>query len=379
MTRRIVHVLVAVGLVTIVSASLTAPSSFAAEVRTYADDFSNQSYSASDGSHAWNGPWRETPIDNGSNRGNIAIERSGSDCDGCLTIGEPAAVEDRAISRSADLDGASSARLDISFRTVGDDAETASVRLTVHEGSRSRTLAEFALSHQDAAMQPAAFDITDFAGPDTTIRFSIVGTGETNAELRIAEVTITAGFGEDPSPTSTAATTTTSSTTTTTSSSTTTTSTTSTTTTTAPIGVTTLPTTTTTTIGPATATTTPVVATTIPRTTTTTTTSRAPGETTTSTTTAIVPPTDDPDYATDKVVLVSDNEGAARAVMQPMDEMMHPENQPDAIRTVTFVNAAESVRSTAVYGVGVGLLLAGFLLVGFDDAEPKRRRRRRRD
>jgi tetrahydromethanopterin S-methyltransferase subunit C len=36
---------------------------------------------------------------------------------------------------------------------------------------------------------------------------------------------------------------------------------------------------------------------------------------------------------------------------------------------VTFVNAAESVRSTAVYGLGIGLLLAGFLLAGFGDDE----------
>jgi len=96
------------------------------------------------------------------------------------------------------------------------------------------------------------------------------------------------------------------------------------------------------------------------------------------TTTIIIPPTQTEDFATEKTVLVSSSGDAVSAVMQPM-ETMTTGNSPQSISTVRFVNAAESVRSTAVYGLGIGLLLAGFLIIGFEDeAEDKQRSDRSR-
>lgn len=355
MRRRVGRGLILLALGVLVVGTVGTPRSLAAEVRTFADDFSNQSYSANDGTHSFEGPWSEDPIHNGSNRGNITIVGSGCN-GGCLSIGEPLALTDSRISRTVAIEGANSARLDFTYRRDGSVLETSVVVLSVHEGGRSRDLATFALSKDDPAMVPASFDITSHAGPETTIRFAIVGVGLTDSVLLVDDVVITATFDEQTTTTTThpgPPSTTTSSTSTT-----------------SP------PTPTTSTSSPTTTTTTQPTTTTTTRAETATTTT-IPGTDPAVSTTTTVPPSQTPDFATDKAVLVSSSEDAAMAVMQPMGEMS-ARNRPQSIRTVAFVNAAESVRSTAAYGVGIGLLLAGFLLVGFEEEkkEPPRRNRR---
>lgn len=355
MRRRLGHWLMALGLGTLVVGAIGTPVSAAAEVWTFGDDFSNQSYSANDGTHPFEGPWTEGPVANGANRGNITIDGSGCG-GGCLTIGEPLALADSRISRTVAVEGAASARLDFRYRTDGSPLETAIVVLSVHEGSRSRTLATYPLSANDGGMIPASFDITSHAGPATTIRLSIVGVGLSDSVLRVDDVVITATFEDQVTTTTTNPTPPTTG---------------------PPTTTTTVPAPTTTTTTTSATTTTTSTTTTARPTTTTSTTTTNPGDEGSSTTTTIVPPSQTPGFATDKAVLVSSSEDVAMAVMQPMDSMSVT-NRPQSIRTVAFVNAAESVRSTAVYGVGVGLLLAGFLVVGFDEERPERRRRGRR-
>jgi hypothetical protein len=53
-------------------------------------------------------------------------------------------------------------------------------------------------------------------------------------------------------------------------------------------------------------------------------------------------------------------------VIKPVDAMAAHHHEPAPTPMVTFLNAAESVRSTGVYGAGIGIILAGFLLVGFE-------------
>lgn len=355
MRLQVGRVLILLALGVLVVGAVGTPRSLAAEVRTFADDFSNQSYSANDGTHTFEGPWSEGPIQNGANRGNITIDGSGCS-GGCLSIGEPLALTDSKISRTVSIEGANSARLDFTYRRDGSVLETSVVVLSVHEAGRSRNLGTFALSKTDPAMVPASFDITSHAGPETTIRFAIIGVGLTDSVLLVDDVVITATFDEQTTTTTTRpgppSTTTTSSTSTT-----------------SPPTTTTVPTTSTSS----------TTTTTQPTTTSTTragTTTTIPGTDPAATTTTVVPPSQTPDFATDKAVLVSSSEDAAMAVMQPMGQMS-AQNRPQSIRTVAFVNAAESVRSTAAYGVGVGLLLAGFLLVGFDEEKKEPRRRNR--
>ena len=353
------RLLVALGLVAMSLGAIGTHISLATERATFADEFDHAGYGGNDGTERWLGPWKETPTNNGSSKGRITVETRLTACPGgCLSIGEPDPALDLAIERSADTEGADEATLRIEYLIDGAAGVDAGVRLDVSDGGSGwETLRVFPLSESQTGMTVAEFDVTGHIGTETTIRFSIDGEVSTSAALLVDALSLTAEYHDETGPTTTTSPATTTSTTTT---STTTTSTT--TTTTSP---------TTTTTSPTTTTTSPTTTTTRPASTTTTLESGDAGRATT-TTSSIPRPTDDPGFATDKGMLVSSSETAAEAVMRPMEDRATP-NEPEPLHVVTFVNAAESVRSTAVYGVGIGVLLAGFLLLGFDVPEGERR------
>lgn len=350
--------LIVLGLTEVGLATSTARQSSDA---VFADDFAARTFSGSSGTHAWASNWIEGGESDGPGTGEVTVGRIGGCASSYCLIIKTDDSGARTARRTVDIEAFSSARLSVDLERHS--GPTGLIRIQVRaQGGSWTTLATYSLQVDDDAPFTVTLDISDFVSPATEIRFRVPAVAEDTDEAKVLidNVTIKA--------TATAATTTT--------------------TTEPPASTTTLPpvtteppppsTTTTTTTPPTTTTMTtapPSTSTTThPADTTTTTRSNDPGTTTTTTTTLIIPPTEDPGYATDKVVLISDNHDAVMAVMQPMEAMTESGNVPDAFGTFTFVNAAESLRSTAVYGVGVGALLAGFLLLGFEDVDRRRRR-----
>lgn len=308
--------------------------------QTVRDEFLDISYSGSDGTLDWTGPWVELGESDGPSAGIVDVVtdiRCATDT--CLRIGGVAAdVNGKGVWREADLATALSATLTFGYRRAVATG-TGSVTLSISsDGGVTWTVLAVYDFAGSANQLDELIDITTYAGENTRIRLVASGSSVSNS-LYFDDFEIAM---ELPAATTTA--TTTPATTTTT--------------TTIP-AVTTIPvvaTTTTTTVNATTTTTTESTTTTTAADTTDTTTTTTTALDTTTTTTAVVvagttiPPTDPQDDALPQLIL-----------------------SPIRGLTVTFNTTVEALGENAIPAIVLGMLVSWLAILGVDRRDSRRR------
>lgn len=175
---------------------------------TFADEFDSISYSGSDGSDPWSGPWIEVGDVDGPGSGVVRVVESDRCRDGagnCLRIGSSDGYEDKhGAVRSMDLDGASSATLSFEFRREREGEPSGKVRVQISsDGGASWTTLWTIKLKGTARSRTRSRDITQHATDATTIRFVGLGTDD-EAYLHIDHVMVVATYPEETTTTTTA-------------------------------------------------------------------------------------------------------------------------------------------------------------------------------
>lgn len=193
---------------TLVGALLASGGPAAAQTpRTFADEFDAVSYSGSDGSAPWSGPWVEVGESDGPGSGVVRVvesDRCRSGTGSCLRIGSSSGYQGKhGVSRSVDLDGASSATLSFEFRRKRDGQPSGKARVQISSdgGESWATLWTIKLSGTDRT-KTRSRDITSHAMGGTVIRFVGLGTDD-EAYLDIDHVAIVASFPQETTTTTT--------------------------------------------------------------------------------------------------------------------------------------------------------------------------------
>ena len=374
---------------------------------TYNDKFQSISFSGSDGTAAWSGPWLESGESDGPSRGAVQV-KSDSHCasGNCMQIGaeDP---DNAGAQRAFDANGATSVALSLDYvRHVSSSGSGSGgagvVKLFASSDSSTWTLVDtYPMNVDDGSVNPVTYDLTAFAGPTSAIKFELVG-GIDDGHINIDNVAIAVVGG---------ATTTTSSTTSSTTSATTSTLAATTTlppTTTIPPTTTTVspptttkppppPTTTTiastttsTTAPPRTTTTTAVAVAPIPRATTTTTDapsnpsptpvpSEAAGPSTTVrltpvTTAPVRPATTVPAFTADQAMEAKENlvvavAAVGEAISDGGSESATYRLDPREGLAVSFTSAVETLKGNLLNSVLLGVTISILLLLGIDKRE----------
>lgn len=376
---------------------------------TYKDKFQSISFSGSDGTAAWAGPWLESGESDGPSRGAAQV-KSDSHCasGNCMQIGaeDP---DNAGAHRAFDSSGATSVVLSFDYvRHVSSSGSGSGgagvVKLFVSSDSATWMLIDtYPMNVDDGSVNQVTYDLTAFAGPSSAIKFELVG-GIDDGHINIDNVAIAVAGGvttttsSTTTPSTTAATTSTLATTTAVPSTTTippTTTTVSPTTTKPPATTTTTTTTitsttTSTTAPPRTTTTTAIaVVPTIPRTTTTTSAapknlSPTPAETAGPSTTVRFTPvttaapsgpsTTVPPLTPDQAMEAKDNlvvavaavgeslrDGEAEAATYRLD--------PRQGLAVSFTSAVETLKGNLLNSILLGVTISVLLLLGIDKRE----------
>jgi hypothetical protein len=371
-TSRLLRRLWVLGATCLLGTTMAMGAAAAAVAASYTDGFSSNSYSGNDGSARWATTWQESGESDGPHAGAIQIDSAGC-ATGCLSIVATPEQTARKISRSADLTGATAAELSLTYMRElrsGHDTQSyehesvAKVLVLVSDGAAWHQVTAIVLGNTDTAWRTQKFDITDWIGAATTVRFEL-DRGGLDAALLIDVVSISAEFAVVPTTTTT---TTTSPPTTTT---TTTTSPPTTTTTTAPPTTTVSTTTTTRPPGTTATTTTTTTSTAAPSTTTTTGTSHPPATTTTAppdTTTITVPPAvvDPPAFTSAEVARYVEKTDMV-TVADPAAVVAALRATPETDLRASLVTASRTARRLAVPAIVLGILIGVLAVRGLDD------------
>ncbi|MGI9586127.1 MAG: hypothetical protein ACR2N7_11115, partial [Acidimicrobiia bacterium] len=165
-------------------------------VETFRDNFTSISYSGNNGSLNWSGSWQEWGESNGATSGSVQVATSDR-CSGgsgnCLRIGsDGGALSNHGASRTADLTNAISATLSFGYRRQiqGQVSGSVTVQVSSNGGSSWTTLTTISFSGPQKA-STAAFDIGEYTGSNTVVRFRGSGPG-INGYLYIDSVGVTA-------------------------------------------------------------------------------------------------------------------------------------------------------------------------------------------
>jgi hypothetical protein len=207
----------ALGLVLVVVLMAPAVAALADESQSYEDDFSEVSYSGSDGSLAWGGiPWTEIGDDGEPDEGRIYVGDGNCSNNKCLHLEGQLLSSTLSIARKADLAGFTSARLSYEL-----DIEAGLSTLFVEvksNGSGWQEVESYPLLASQGEHEES-FDVTSHIGSDFELRFrlaSVVGGLLGGGEVTIDRVQIEGPI--EATTTSTSSTSTTSTTTPTTTS-----------------------------------------------------------------------------------------------------------------------------------------------------------------
>ena len=327
-------------------ALLSIPGAASALNYTVRDEFSTVSYSGSDGTFDWTGPWVELGETDGPSAGTIDVSTD-SRCavDTCLRIGGTEAdVNDKGVWREVNLATALSATLIFSYRrALAKGTGSVTLSISSNGGATWSTLSVYDFAGS-ANQTDAVFDVTPYIGKNTRIRFLASGSSVTNS-LYFDNIEIAADFPVAAVTTTTTATTTTSAATTTT------------TTTTAAATTTTTAATTT---SAATTTTTTAATTTSAATTTTTTTAATTTSAATTTTAAAAFGGADPQAN-------GRDDIRSGTLLSPIRDL-----------SVTFNTTVEALGENAIPAIVLGVLVSWLAVLGVEQRDSRRRRRRER-
>lgn len=169
-------------------------------LRTYEDRFFNQSFSGSDGTASWSGPWIEIGESDGPGSGAIDLQTNGQCHTGrCLRIGKDGS-DDASVLRAFDSSSASSVILTFDYRRQFDSSGPGSggagsiVLAASADGTTWTTMDTFALAINDGSQQAASYDLTAYAGSAAAIRFELIG-GPDESYINIDNVSIVVYHG----------------------------------------------------------------------------------------------------------------------------------------------------------------------------------------
>ena len=322
----------------------------------YKDKFVEQDYDGNDAAGTFSSDWIEVGEANGPVKGYASVSDHAYCYQFCLQMGAgDLAVGNVGIERSVNLDGALEAKLTFIFATDlygGRTDQAIALQISADGGYKFTTLKIYVLSQDEDMERQDYIDISEWAAPQTVIRFISLDGAPENV-LLIDDFLVKGKFDEGPPPP----------TTTTTSTSTTTT------TTTVP------PTTTTTTTVPPTTTTS--TTTTLPPVDTTTTTRPPDSATSTSTTTTVppsttttvppvagsgpAPPGSDESFRTKDALVVTD---LTRSEV-PADRVGVVGSQPVNL-AVSFSTTAEAFTGGALPSTLLGVLIAVLAVIGLN-------------
>lgn len=185
----------------LLSALMGAAASVAAAPRQFLDRFDTAgSYSGSNGTDAWIGPWIETGDDDSASSGAIEVPASDDKCLAapCVTLGKDG-PDDAHITRSFDGSTATSAILQFNYRHKKvPSGGTGEVRLLASaDGSTFAIVATFPLSTPEKVNTTVQYDITAFAAANSAIRFELVG-GSDASRFAVDDVEILVSAGGNP-------------------------------------------------------------------------------------------------------------------------------------------------------------------------------------
>ncbi|HEX2826786.1 MAG TPA: Ig-like domain-containing protein [Burkholderiales bacterium] len=151
---------------------------------TFRDEFQTASYSNSNGTLAWSGPWVETDSGGGgASGGNIRI---GS---GLLTM--DAAVSGNNIYREVDLSGSTGATLSFTYFNGLQNAARFEVQVSSNGGASYTTLAGGVFDEStNKFIGTRTFDISAFISAQTRVRWLVTGTDPSDNTLALTELQI---------------------------------------------------------------------------------------------------------------------------------------------------------------------------------------------
>jgi hypothetical protein len=369
--RRATAVVCAIFLLVTIAAVVIAPSGSASAAATtatwtyYKDKFAERDYDGTDAAGRFSTDWIEVGEANGPTKGYTSI----SDHDYCYTYclqigGGDLAVGNVGIERSLNLEGALEAKLTYIFATDlfgGSMDQAIALQVSANGGTSFTTLKTYLLNADENMERQDYIDISEWAAPQTVIRFISLDGAPANI-LLIDDFLVKGKFTDGPPPPVTTTTTTTSTTTTTTTTTTTVPPTTTTTTTT-----TVPPTTTTTSLPPVdtTSTTTPTDGT---STTTTSTTTTLPPDGSTTTTAPppvnaeLPPPGSDASFRTKEALVVA---GVARSEVPGNRRATATGSQPVGF-AVSFLTTVETIAGGALPATLLGVLIAVLAVIGLN-------------
>ncbi|HEU4750848.1 MAG TPA: Ig domain-containing protein, partial [Acidimicrobiia bacterium] len=163
--------------------------------RTYEDRFANESFSGSDGTASWSGPWIEIGESDGPASGAIDVQTNGQCHTGrCLRIGKNGS-DDASVLRAFDSSSASSVILTFDYRRQfsssgpGSGGAGSIVLAASADGTTWMTMDTFSLAINDGSQQAASYDLTAYEGSAAAIRFELIG-GPDESHINIDNVSI---------------------------------------------------------------------------------------------------------------------------------------------------------------------------------------------
>ena len=192
-----------------VSLAVAVPALAGQPIPEFLDAFTEQSFSGNDGTMEFNGPWMELDESNGPKSGFVWVwdhEYCGEGY--CIKMeGTDDDAEGHGASRAINLTGATSAtlRFDDGVQLLDDDSEGEAVfQISSDSGDTWKTLDTIKLDKDDGSVSfHKKYTISNYASPDTVIRFMITEAEGLNAFWIVDNVTVEATFG--PASTTTTA------------------------------------------------------------------------------------------------------------------------------------------------------------------------------
>jgi hypothetical protein len=147
----------------------------AATVAYYLDDFDPKDYAGNDGTLSWSGPWTEIADNNSSTSGNIYMWTSASACSPSPCPRIRAVNGNEGLERTADLSGATSARLRLDYNVYGG---TEGVRLILDDGSQSVVVDTLTVAASGLSSQ-IDLRIEDYVSLSSTVTVRFLADGAT--------------------------------------------------------------------------------------------------------------------------------------------------------------------------------------------------------
>jgi hypothetical protein len=194
--------------VMVIVGTLTFPALAGTIEPPFLDRFTEPSYDGDDGTLRYNGPWIEVGESNGPSSGYVRATNH-EYCDGafCLKIGGSDDAAGHGAYRAVDLTAATSAKLTFDYGqellTEGSGG-SAVVQVSPDGGDTWRILKTISFGSDDGGLRyHKTLQISDFATPDTIIRFMIIEADGLDSYWLIDNIAVEATFSSPPTTTST--------------------------------------------------------------------------------------------------------------------------------------------------------------------------------